>query len=920
MIGQTVSHYKITEKLGEGGMGEVFRAHDTKLNRDVALKILPKIFAQDSERMGRFEREAQILASLNHPHIAQIYGVEEISEFRGDGPESRSLETPGLGRSDSETQRPGDFGTRCLVLELVEGETLAERIERGPIAVDETLELVSQIVEGLEAAHGRGIIHRDLKPANIKISPAGQIKILDFGLAKAFEGAPSSGDPSNSPTISHLATQAGVILGTASYMSPEQAKGKLVDKRADIWAFGTILYEMLAGQRLFEAPTVPETLAHVLTRTPDLTELPDSLPLQLRQLLNHCLEPDPRNRLRDIGDARIFLKDTGDFPEEPVTTDIPRRPWREALPWILAVGALCLSAGLVWKLTTPSPGQPVTRFAVTLPTDQRVAFIDMPILSLSPDGRKLAFTVSASSGQTMIHLRTFDQAGSRPLRGTEGGRDPFFSPDGTSLGFFADGRLKTVPLEGGQTLAVAAAPNARGGVWMPDNSIVFSPDFASGLWRVPASGGAAEPVVEPKTDQGERTFRWPDRLPGGHTVLFTLGFLDSPNDYTSARVEAFSFESGQRRVLIEGAEMARFVPPAHLVYSRAGVLFTVPLDLERLEVIGQPSPVLEGVSGDPSSGATYFAISSNGTLAFVRGARAETRRVLTLVNRKGEASQVPLAPRGFSGPRFSPEGSRLAFAVGASTGVGTDADVWVYSLSNESLSRLTFGGNNSPIWTPDGAQITYLRAADQGVLMKAADGSGSEETLMPAVLDPILPGQWSPDGSTLAFTRIGSTMSATNIFLLAPGEDPQLFEVDASGPAISPDGRWIAYASPAVGQSNVFVRPISGEGKWQVSPEIGSYPRWSGDGRELFYLGTGTQQRPLMVVDVVSDPSFRAGPPRTLISDLSNYVTATAPQLNWDVDPKRDRFVFVEIERERDEGTRIEVALYWAQHLMSVRP
>jgi Tol biopolymer transport system component len=382
---------------------------------------------------------------------------------------------------------------------------------------------------------------------------------------------------------------------------------------------------------------------------------------------------------------------------------------------------------------------------------------------------------------------------------------------------------------------------------------------------------------------------------------------------------AYSFETGGRRVLVEGAHMARFVAPDMLVYSRLGVLFAVAFDADRLEVIGQPIPVLEGVAGDPSSSASYYAVAPNGTLAVVRGAGSEVRRILTMVDPKGVGTRLPLMPRSFSHPRFSPNGTLLAFTVGAASGVGTEADVWVYSLAGGSLSRLTFGGNNYPLWSPDSNRITYQRGTDQALFTKSADGSGSEEMLTSRALDPTLPGSWSPDERTLALTRIGSTVSTTGIYLLMQGGEPQLFQKDASAPAISPDGRWIAYASPASGNSHVFVRPVNGEGKWQVSPDLGAYPRWRGDGRELFYVTIGTQQRSLMVVPVASGQSFRAGPPRPLIADLSQYVTATAPHVNWDAAPDGDRFAFIEVERAKGEGTRIEVALHWARHLAVTR-
>ncbi len=895
MIGEGLAHYRITAALGAGGMGEVYRATDTRLGRDVAIKVLPAEVAQDPERLARFEREAKLLASLNHPNIAHVYGFERAT-------------------------LPDGSAAHFLAMELVPGEDLAERLKRGPIPVDEALALARQIAEALEEAHAKGVVHRDLKPANVKVTPEGKVKVLDFGLAKAFAGdaaSASSGDLSQSPTLAHTGTRAGVILGTAVYMSPEQARGRAVDKRADIWGFGVVLFEMLTGSRPFVGETVSEILAAVIKDEPAWEVLPAALPPAVAGVLRRCLVKDPARRLHDIADARLLLEDEGREPEAARAAPARAPRWREAVAWLLAVVGLAAAATLAWERSAPQPAEPLTRFAVTLPSDQPMAFTDMPTLALSPDGRKLAFTVSGAAGQTSIHVRAFDQPEARPIPGTEGGSGPFFSPDGLSLGFFADRRLRAISLAGGAAQTVADAPNGRGGAWGSDGSIFFVPAYDTGLWRVSAAGGVPQPVVSPETDKGERTYRWPVLIPGGRVVLFTVGSLDSPNDYDEARLVAFSLATGERRVVVEGANMARFVPPDTLVYARAGVLFAARFDASRLEVVGQATPVFEGVAGDPSSGATHFTVAADGTLAVVRGAGSKVDRVLTLVDRKGVTTQLPLAARGFRHPRFSPDGARLAFTVSsAATGVGRDADVWVYSLSSGSLNRLTFDGSAYPTWTPAGDRVAYMRG-NQAVFTKSADGTGAEEQLVAPGSDALLPGSWSADGRTLAVSRVAS---AREILLLTPGNEPRLFETEASAPAFSPDGGWIAYASPASGNSSVFVRPAIGEGKWQVSPEFGSYPRWSGDGRELFYIGIGSPQRPLMAVSVEGGPVFRTGPPRVVVPDLSRYMTSTAPQVDWDAAPDGRRFVFIEPQRANDEGTRIDVALHWARHLTAARP
>jgi serine/threonine-protein kinase len=887
--GDTLSHYRITGALGKGGMGEVWRASDTRLGREVALKLLPGAFASDPDRLARFEREARLLASLNHPGIAHLYGFDAVT-------------------------LPDGSQAHALAMELVDGEDLQARLERGPLPLDEALAIARQVADALEEAHAKGIVHRDLKPANVKLTASGKVKVLDFGLAKAFTADAASGsgpDLSQSPTLAHSATQAGLIMGTAAYMSPEQARGRAVDKRADVWAFGVLLFEMLTARRPFGGETVSELLAAVIKDEPAYDALPSGLPAPVTGVLRRCLAKDPERRLHDIADARLLLEEEGHAPgPRPAAAGAAR--WREAIAWLLALAGFAAAATLAGRRLDSRPSEPLTHFAVTLPGDQPMAFPDMPTLALSANGRTLAFTVTSSTGQSMIYVRAFDQPEAQPVPGTEGGAAPFFSLDGASLGFFAGGRLKTVVLAGGTARTIASAPSGRGGAWAKDGSIVFSPEYATGLFRVAATGGEPSPVLAPQTEKGERTYRWPDLLPGGGAVIFTVGAMDSPNDYDKARVFAYSFATGERRLVVDGANMARFVPPDTLVYARAGTLYAVGFDPERLATRGEARPVLEGVAGDPGSGAVYFAVAADGTLAVVRGAGSKVDRRLAIVDRDGTSERLPLDARGFRHPRFSPDGTRLAVTVGSASAAGSDADVWVYTFASRSLSRLTFGGHIYPAWTRHGDRVAYYRGRDQAILAKPADGTGAEETLSGPSSETRLPGSWSGDGRTLALSVVGS---APKIDLLAPGGTARPLEQEASAPAISPDGRWIAYQSPSAGSANVFVRSLLGDGKWQVSPEVGSYPRWSGDGRELFYLGTGSQQRPVMAVSVASGPAFSAGPPRVVVADTSRYMTSTAPQVDWDVAPSGKGFAFVEVERAPGEGTRIDVALHWARHL-----
>jgi Protein kinase domain/WD40-like Beta Propeller Repeat len=654
----TIAHYRIISKLGQGGMGEVWRATDTKLNREVAIKILPDVFAQDADRMARFSREAQVLASLNHPHIAALYGLEE----------------------------------RALVMELVPGPTMAERIAQGPIPLDEALSLAKQIAEALEYAHERGIVHRDLKPANIKITPEGVVKVLDFGLAKVTDPVALAADPANLPTLSMRATEVGVIMGTAAYMSPEQARGGVVDKRADIWAFGVVLYEMLAGRRLFKGDTVSDTLAAVLKTDPDW----EQVPLQVRRLIQRCLEKDPRKRLRDVGDAMPLLEDA---PPVAMPTSKTKLAW--AVAGALAI-MLAVALWAPWRATRPgSAGAllPLTRLSVDLGPDAMTG-INLTA-AISPDGRRLVFPARAANGKQQLATRLLDQRQASLLAGTENGRDPFFSPDSQWIGFFAGGKLKKISVLGGAPVTLCDASFDYGASWGEDGTVIGALNLLSPLSRVPAAGGKPQPVT--RLGKGEITHRWPQILPGGHALLFTAALLTGVG-MEDASIAAISLPSGVTKTLIAGGYFGRYVPAnganGYLVYLHQGVLSGVAFDPVRLELQGTPVPILEDVASNPLQGGGQLdfsaAPSGHGTLVYLEGKEAAQTWPVMWLDSSAIMQRLIATPGLYTQPRFSPDGQRLALTMSSSGG----SDIYVYELGRETITGLTFGGHSQgPVWT-----------------------------------------------------------------------------------------------------------------------------------------------------------------------------------------------------------------------------
>jgi eukaryotic-like serine/threonine-protein kinase len=885
--GSRLGPYEILAPLGAGGMGEVYRARDAKLNRDVAIKVLPDSVAQDTERLARFQREAQVLAALNHAHIAAIYGLEKSGELE------------------------------ALVLELVEGETLAERIAAGPLSVDEALAVARQIAEALEAAHEKGIVHRDLKPANVKITPEGRVKVLDFGLAKALNAEGSSPDVSRSPTITAAATQAGVVIGTAAYMSPEQARGKGVDKRADIWAFGAVLYEMLTGRKAFEGETVSDVLAAVLRADIDWAALPIETPAPVRRVLRRCLDRDPKTRFHDIADARLEMDEKIEAPAPlAVASAAPASRGGGRAAWLVAA-LFALAAAIGWwrVLSTPRAAPPArTAFSVSIPANDSFASDDTPVLAISRDGRRLVYAAERGGGRQLF-LRTLGDLETRPLEGTTGARGPFFSPDGDWIGFFAEGgKLKKVPVAGGpaQTICEGIAAQ-RGGTWADDDSIILTTDYATGLSRISARGGKIELLTKVDAARGDRTHRWPEALPGGEEVLFTIGSNKSPGNYDDAKIAVLDRKTGAVRTLLEGGSMARFCPPDHLLYARARSVLAVPFDRKALRITGEPFPISEKIAGDPSSGIAYFAVSGVGSLAYFPGATESVENTLLVTDRKGTLTELPLPAREYRFPRFSPDGTRIAFSVGS--GRGLDDDVWVYQLAGGALTRLTFnGGNFNPVWSKDGQQLIYVsaRARNEGLYSRPADGSGAERWIY-GDFTARMPSDFSADGRTLLFTHPSNQVWITKLKDTASSQDgsggtARMLDATGYGGVFSPDGRYIAYSAAVGGAvSEIFVQASDESGaKWQLTTDGGWLPVWVGN--EIVYLKGGQVRS----IETRTQPVFQSGPPQTLFE--GQFDLRTQPLRNYDVSRDGQRFVFVRGSSELT-AREVDVVLNWASGL-----
>jgi serine/threonine-protein kinase len=877
--GTSVGPYEIVGSLGAGGMGEVYRARDARLKRDVALKILPPAFAADPDRLARFQREAEVLASLNHPNIAGIHGLEETSTGR------------------------------ALVLELVEGQTLAERIARGPVPFDEALNIAAQIAEALEAAHEHGIIHRDLKPANVKLRPDGTVKVLDFGLAKLAQQTEvphNTSTMSLSPTITTpaLATGVGVLMGTAAYMSPEQAKGRPTDARSDIWSFGCVLFELVTGTRAFAGDDISDTIASVLRGDPEWSNIPASTPRGFTRLLKRCLARDRRQRLHSVGDARLDIQELLTPSADAVEPSVAAGPTlaRRVLPLVVtAVVGAAVGHG-VWLLRS-EPAPPTQRFAIALPPGDAYSNTGRHMLALSPAGTRVVY-----SAHDQLNVRAFDQLASTPLRGTElGGRAPFFSADGEWVGFWRDAQLMKVAVSGGgAAVRLCAADNPTGAWWGDDGTILFG-QGTKGIMRVSGDGGTPDLIV--KVQDGASA-HGPQLLPGGDWILFTLRAKDV--NWDDASIVAQSISSGERRVLLQGGRDARYLPTGHLVYARTGTLFGVPFDVNRLQTTGGAVPLVEGVlDGRSTTGASQFSWSPNGTLVYVGGWQdAPTGRPVWVTRDGREGPPVTSAAlEALEHPRLSPEGRRLALIVAG--------DVWVYDLEGRPPIRLTQDGvHYAPLWTPDGQRVIYESETPAPLRSVPADGSGGT----PVPVSPaghyhghVLTG----DGRVLIATDVDgeTTGRDTDIVRVQLGDklEPQALVVTKNregwdGVALSPDGRWMAYATDATGQQEVWVQPYPGPGApVRVSPNGGREPVWARSGNELYYL----EGRKLMAVTFEARTTFDFKP-ASLLFELPYTISNQPP--SYDVGPD-GRFVMIKPTEGQREAEPIVVVLNWFEEL-----
>jgi Tol biopolymer transport system component len=956
-VGSQIGVYRIEAPLGSGGMGVVYRALDTKLDRLVALKVLPEQFSQDEERVKRFEREAKMLAALNHPNIAMIHGMEESG------------------------------GTVYLLMEFVPGENLARKLSSGQVDMDEGLRYGAQIAAALESAHERGIIHRDLKPANVNITPEGRVKLLDFGLARSFERTASEG--SDAETITEEMTRSGKVLGTAAYMSPEQARGKELDKRTDIWSFGCVLYEVLARRKAFRGQTSSEYITAILSQEPDWEALPASTPENVQGILVRCLEKDPMRRLRDIGEARIELENavTGAATARTGTgrrLTAARTARRGGLgPWAaLALGMLICAIGFVIYLKRSNPPAPLARFGIELGAGESIPPTHSSQVAFSPDGRFVAYgatklpesaspmaampaaqagtmaspggmgsmPMGQSSGTGMgkgppmpsmpsapmpsmgsssmpamssmmgsqIYIRPIDQQAAWPIEGGVGDA-PFFSPDSKWLGFWdaSTRSLRKVALSGGAPVKICdAVSGVSGAAWGPDGTIVFA---WFDLFRVPAAGGPPKVLLKVDEKAGERFYRHPSFLPGGKAILFTISNEDTES-YDNGRIAVLSLETGEKKIVLEGGSSARYSPSGHLVYARGGKLLAAPFNLRKLQVTGPPVPVLDGVFMSSDTGMAAFSISTDGSLVYAVGGVEGGQRVPVWVDRKGGSSPLPLPLRSYLHPRLSPDERQLAIEV-----EGPAHDFYDYDFSRGVLTKLSFdGASHWPMWTPKGDRITFRswKTGTMTMWWMPADRSSPPE-LLTNIGSMQSPESWSPDGKNLAFTQMDEPQNGSDVYVLPMEGDRRPRAVLKSrfvegSPKFSPDGKWLSYSSDESGRAEVYAMAYPGPGPTvQISTSGGTDPVWRPKGGEIYYRN-GDQ---MMAVTITDSSKLAVSKPAVLwqghyLAGVGSSCGMSGPtSANYDVSADGQRFLMIEDKAQDVVGRQLQLIPGWSGSL-----
>ena len=891
--GTRLGHYDVTALIGEGGMGQVWQATDTQLNRQVALKILPDAFATDPDRLARFTREAQVLASLNHPNIAAIYGIEEAE------------------------------GTRALVLELVEGPTLADRISKGSIPLDEALPIAKQIAEALEAAHEAGVIHRDLKPANIKVREDGTVKVLDFGLAKALAPDPVGSDAADSPTMTAVGTRAGLILGTPAYTSPEQARGGDVDRRADIWSFGVVLYEMVTGRPAFTGPTLTDTLAAVVRAEPDWSVLPDDTPTLLRRLLGRCLRKDRKTRLQHIGDARLEISEALETPVDAGLQGRDPKGRRVGAVRGGLVAAAILASFVVGGVVTRFMREPgltsvaTARSSFGLPAEAPLAVGNSPIgipvslVAIAPDGTTLVY-VARVGDTTQLYLGTLGTFGATPLPGTEGAYGPFFSPDGQSVGFLTPGEIKRVSLLGGQPETITETMVAWSATWGADG-IYFADDAGETLKRVPPDGGPQTVISRAEEDTGTEGYFFPAVLPDGKgIVMSTRAFAPLSADYRDIRV--WSPETGMWKTVLRNAGYhVRYVSTGHLVYARSGGLRAVPFDLDRLEVTGEPVPVLDGLAVQSLWDIARFAVSREGTLIYVGGGDLAVS-TLAWVDRQGRDELLDLPTQAYGAFALSPDGTQLAIQVSGATD-----DLWIYDVATGTGRRLTAQGNNGwPLWMPDGERIVFssTRGGRWGIYAQRVDGSTDVAELY-TDSDAIFLFSWSwahdllmfGSGSSMHLRTLSGVAGLTPALVPAPETDAFIW-----GHRLSPNGRWIAYSSNQDGPFGIYVSrypEFDQERKLSTCVGVAAEPIWSPAGDELFYWCNTTW----MSTTVSTEGVFSNAPGRELFE--TRFVDTWG--LSYDIGPD-GRFLIPRPAEDDPDTRQLRVIQNWHKELLERVP